>query len=98
MTTYFVSRHPGAVAWAQEEGVAVDKQITHFDPTIIREHDVVIGSLPVHMVADICERGGDYYHLSMELESEMRGKELSADDMRACHARLEAFCVLRVMK
>lgn len=95
MTIYFVSRHPGAVAWAAQEGIEVDEQVTHLNTDVVRSGDVVIGSLPVHLVAEVCEHGGRYLHLSMEMPQEMRGKEITADDMRACNARLEGFRVLR---
>ncbi|MDQ7005489.1 MAG: CRISPR-associated protein Csx16 [Ghiorsea sp.] len=91
MTTYFVSRHSGAVAWAAEEGIVVDKCISHLDVQTIKQDDVVIGTLPVHMVAAICSRGGRYLHLNIELSPELRGKELTAADMRACHVRLEGY-------
>jgi len=90
---YFVSRHLGAVAWAAEEGFAVDKQLSHLDPTIIQDGDVVIGSLPVHLAAQVCNKGGRYLHLSMEIPPELRGAELTVERMRACHARLESYDV-----
>ena len=40
MTTYFVTRHPGARAWAQQQGVAVDVLIDHLDPEIVQPGDV----------------------------------------------------------
>lgn len=96
MTTYFVSRHPGARDWAVEEGIAVDQVIAHLDPSVIRPADRVIGSLPVNLAADVCACGGRYLHLSLDLPAELRGKELDADGMRACGARLEEYRVLRL--
>ena len=51
MTTYFVSRHPGAVAWAARRGLAVDAYLAHLDPQQIQPGDTVIGILPVHLAA-----------------------------------------------
>ena len=31
MTVYFITRHPGAVAWAREEGIQVSQLIDHLD-------------------------------------------------------------------
>jgi CRISPR-associated protein Csx16 len=31
MTTYFITRHPGAIAWAQQQGITVDRQLGHLD-------------------------------------------------------------------
>jgi len=95
MATYFVSRHLGAVEWAAEEGIVVDECISHLNLETIKQGDVVIGSLPVHMVAGICRQGGRYLHLRIEFSAELRGKELTVEDMRACHARLEAYTVHR---
>lgn len=93
MTTFFVSRHPGAVAWAARKGVAVDRLVAHLDTGLIQPGDVVIGTLPVNLAAEVCRRGGHYLHLSLELPLAMRGKELSADDLERYGARVEAYSV-----
>lgn len=96
MTTYFVSRHPGALDWADEEGIQVDELITHLDTAIITPGDQVIGSLPVNLAAEVCRRGGRYLNLSLELTPELRGRELSVKQMRACGARLEEYRIERL--
>ena len=96
MTTYFVSRHTGAADWAASEGFPVDTLLTHFDVDCIQLGDRVLGTLPVNLVADVIERGGEYFHLTLELPAAMRGKELSAEDMRSFGARLEAYTVRRL--
>ncbi len=96
MTTLFVSRHPGALEWAAEEGIAVDALLAHLDPETIQTGDIVIGTLPIHLAARVCERGGRYLHLSLELPPDWRGRELSAADLRWCGARLEEFKVTSV--
>ncbi len=95
MTTWFVSRHPGARQWADEEGIPVDRVVRHLDLGQIAPGDTVIGTLPVHLAAEVCARGAAYRHLSIELPAERRGQELSAAEMRACGARLEAYRVQR---
>ncbi len=96
MTTYFVTRHSGARAWAAEENIIVDDVRTHLDPTLIGSGDVVIGSLPVNLAAEVCARGGHYLHLSIDLTPPLRGQELTAEEMRACGARIEEFRVMRI--
>lgn len=91
MTTYFISRHIGAVDWAESEGFHVDQLLTHFDVTIVKPGDTVLGTLPINLVAEVNARGGDYFHLTLELPSDARGKELTADDMRQFGARLESY-------
>ena len=97
MSVYFVTRHAGARDWAKQEGLAVDRFVTHLDLTKIGKGDVVIGSLPVNLAARVCEAGGRYLHLSLELPADRRGVELSADDLRALRARVEEYRVLRVV-
>lgn len=96
MTTYFISRHPGAIAWAEQEGFHVDIQLMHFEPETVKRDDVVLGTLPVNLIADVNAQGGRYFHLALDLPSDQRGKELSADEMRAYGARLEEFAVKRL--
>lgn len=95
MTAYFVTRHPGARDWAAEEGLTVECVLAHLDPAIIGPGDLVIGSLPVNLAAEVCARGGRYLHLSLDLPPELRGRELSAEQMRACGARVEDYQVSR---
>jgi CRISPR-associated protein Csx16 len=93
MTTYFVTRHPGARDWAAEEGIRVDQVIDHLDTALIQPGDTVIGSLPVNLAAEVCARGGAYLHLSIDLPRDLRGRDLSAEQMRACGARIEHYLV-----
>lgn len=96
MTTYFVTRHPGARDWAVAEGMAVDEFIAHLDMAQVQAGDVVIGSLPVNLAAEVCARGVRYLHLSLDLPADARGSELTAETMRKYGARVEAFKVERV--
>ncbi|MBU2003737.1 MAG: CRISPR-associated protein Csx16 [Gammaproteobacteria bacterium] len=91
MTTYFISRHPGAADWAESEGFHVDQRLAHFDVTIVQPGDRILGTLPINLVAEVNARGGTYFHLTLELPAEARGKELTAEDMRTYRARLEGF-------
>jgi CRISPR-associated protein Csx16 len=91
--TYFVSRHPGALDWAAEEGVVVDQVVEHLDIETVAPGDTVIGSLPVNLAAEVCARGAAYLHLSLELPAELRGKELTAAEMRSLGAELRPFHV-----
>lgn len=91
MTTYFVSRHLGAVQWAARQNLQVDHLVSHLDPHIIQAGDTVIGSLPINLAAQICAIGARYLHLSLEVPAELRGCELSADQLEQLGARLQQF-------
>jgi len=96
MTTWFVSRHSGAVEWARRQGVEVDRVIPHLQPETVEPGDVVIGSLPVNLAAEVCARGGTYRHLSLRLPPDMRGRELTADELDTLGARIETYHVEKV--
>lgn len=90
----FVTRHRGAVTWAAEGGVKARKiEMEDFDSVTVKPGDIVLGTLPVHIAAQVNAAGGHYWHLAMEIPVEYRGKELSAEMMRAFGARLEEFRV-----
>lgn len=93
MTTWFISRHPGAIEWSRRQGLVVDEYVAHLDPLRIRAGDTVLGSLPVHLAARVCAAGGRYHHLSVDVPENLRGCELSADDLDRLCARLQAFDV-----
>lgn len=92
---YLVTRHRGALTWAVRHGLRARKvAMDNFDPSIVRPGDVVIGTLPIQLVAEVNRLGAHYWHLTMDVPPEWRGRELSADDMDACGARLHEFRVL----
>ena len=93
MTTYFVTRHPGALEWAQRQGIVVDEHVTHLDTSRLRPGDTVIGTLPVNLAADACARGARYLHLSLDLPAAARGLELSADELDRYGAHLSRYHV-----
>jgi CRISPR-associated protein Csx16 len=96
MAVVFVSRHPGAAAWAARCRLPVERLIEHLDPADIQPGDVVLGSLPVNLAAEVCARGAAFYHLSLDLPRDARGRELSADELAAYGARLERYEVRRL--
>lgn len=95
MTTWFVSRHPGALAWASQHGIQIDRPIDHLDIAAIEPRDQVIGTLPIHMAAAVCELGARYFHLEISIPRELRGEELDAEQLEALGARLTEFRVQR---
>jgi len=90
MTSYFITRHAGAIVWARRRGIDA-VALRHLDPSMICAGDTVIGTLPVHLAAEICARGARFLFLRLDLPEAMRGLELTADDMEACGATLVAY-------
>lgn len=93
MTTYFISRHPGAIEWARQRGLAVDVWLPHLDIARVRPGDTVAGTLPIQLAAQVCTLGAQYLHLSLDLPAGLRGRELTADELEQAGARLEPFVV-----
>ena len=94
----FVSGHDGAHAWARKEGIA-DKCIRHLTPKHInslRGRDVVIGTLPAHVAAALCERGVRYVHLKLDVPENERQKSLTAAMMDKYGASLQEIHVMKL--
>ena len=96
MTTWFISRHPGAWQWAQKHGVKADRQITHLAIDDIQRGDTIIGSLPVNIAAQACKKGARYIHLTLDLPAEMRGRELTAEQLEQYGAMLQAYHIEKI--
>lgn len=95
MTTWFISRHPGAILWAKSQSLAVDRWLAHLDPELIEAGDVVIGTLPVHLAEAVCRRGAAFHFLIVPHQSEQRGQELDLVDMLAARCSIQRFRVVR---
>lgn len=95
MTTYFVSRHAGSLAWIAGK-LPQPHHVTHLDVAAVRRGDVVAGTLPVHLAAEACRRGARFYHLALDTRPDERGAELSAEALEARGARLVRYEVREV--
>ena len=97
MTVWFVSRHPGAVDWARRQGIVVDQWVPHLGAEAVQQGDIVAGTLPVQVAAEVCRKGARYLHLSVALPANARGRELGPDELERLGAKLEDFQVQRPM-
>jgi len=91
---YVVTRHVGAIEWIARKGFEGATLVSHLDGETIanlNEGDVVIGVLPIHIAAQVCDRGASFYALTINVPPEMRGRELSADDMESLGASIQQF-------
>lgn len=95
MTAVFVTRHPGAVEWAARRGIAA-RMVAHLDPDAVQRGDIVMGTLPVHVAAQVCARGGRYLHLQLDIPPQARGRDLTADEMERLGASLREFLIRAV--
>lgn len=90
-TTWFVSRHAGAIEWAHRNEIHAHRWVSHVGTCEIAAGDTVIGSLPVHMAAAVCARGARYLHLVLDLPKELRGHELTSEQLTEVKARLQCY-------
>jgi CRISPR-associated protein Csx16 len=86
-----ISRHPGARHWLAQQGLVFDRQVEHLDPSLARPGDIMIGTFPIHLAAQLCERRARVVFLSLDLPPDLRGRELDAEQLAACNPRLEEF-------
>jgi CRISPR-associated protein Csx16 len=92
----FVTRHSGAPEWARDHGYGDAEFTGHLDPTTVAPGDVVLGTLPIHVAAEVVARGAVFHHLALDLKPEDRGKDLGAREMENAKARLEPYVVVPV--
>ena len=98
MTTLLISRHPSAIAWVKSK-VRVDAVLTHLtdnDIANLTSEHTVIGTLPIHLAAVVCEKGAKFVYLSLDTPPELRGAELTVEQMDALGARLESYRIERL--
>jgi len=98
MTTWFITRHHGATEWAKQQGLNIDRQLSHLDLDDIEKGDLVIGILPVNLIAELNQKNARYLHLVLPLPKSLRGQEISAAMMTQLGARLEEYQVKRIQK
>lgn len=93
MTVWFVSRHVGAVEWMKAVGRKVDFFVPHLDIDEVQEGDVVIGTLPIYLAAEVCGKGAEFYFLQLPQKMHLRGSEYTAEEMVRMGACLHRFSV-----
>lgn len=97
MTTLFISRHAGAIEWIKQQTEwQIDEIVPHLDVAQVNAGDVVVGTLPVHLAAEVCAKGAKFYFLQLPQQLAGRGSEYTADEMMAAGACLVRFDVRKV--
>jgi CRISPR-associated protein Csx16 len=92
MSTYLVTRHQGAIDWLTSKGVKVDGVLAHIESEDdFSPGDVVIGILPVNLIAKLNQKGVRTIVLSLTMPAHLRGQELNMEGMEACEPRLDEY-------
>ena len=72
----------------------VDFWVEHLDPASVNVGDVVMGTLPVYLAAEVCQRGAKFYFLTLHVAPEQRGQELSVEEMQQARCNLTPYLVV----
>lgn len=93
MTTWFISRHQGAIDWIKRQNIQIDRFIEHINVEEIQADDTVIGTLPIHLAAEVCIKGAKFYFLSVNVEENQRGTELTYEQLVKQGCSLQQFYI-----
>lgn len=94
MAIYFITRHLGAIQWADANHIDYDEHLTHLDNmSRLKAGDVVIGTLPINIVYELNQLGVRYKHLSLNIPPHLRGVELDVEALKACNAHIKEYAV-----
>lgn len=83
-----VTRHPGAAKWVQQLLARKVQTLEHLDPQDIVPGGNYYGVFPINLAAAICVTGAQCWAITMQLPAELRGKELTAEQLDALGATL----------
>ncbi|MGY4676973.1 CRISPR-associated protein Csx16 [Pasteurella sp. P03HT] len=96
MTIWFISRHQGSIDWIKQQNIQIDRFENHLDVNKIQSGDIVIGTLPVHLAAQVCEKGTKFYFLSLNVTAEQRGTELTVQQLNEQGCSLQPFFIQKL--
>lgn len=85
-----ITRHPALVEYLREQGIE-GEVISHASPETVKGQDVV-GVLPLSLSC-LCN---SFKEVSMVIPAELRGKELSLDDIKACHPVITSYKIIKL--
>lgn len=71
----------------------------HLTSEIIAQLDqnaLVIGTLPIHLAAQVCDSGARFMTIELNVPPELRGSELSREQLEAFGAKLVEYHIARI--
>ncbi|MCW8109600.1 CRISPR-associated protein Csx16 [Alteromonas ponticola] len=96
---WFVGRHKGSADWVKLQGIHIDYYVEHIDvDNGPQPGDTVIGTLPVHLIAQLNAMGVRFVHLQLSLSNEDRGKELCARRLLSLRPKLVEYLALKIQQ
>jgi CRISPR-associated protein Csx16 len=93
---YVITRHPGALQWLAQYLAKPYVHFTHLhDLAIIKSGDIVVGTLPINLIAKLNQAGVRYVHLHIDIPEHLRGQELTQSQLVQLGASLIEYAVIR---
>ena len=81
MKVVIVSRHPGTIEYLKRFYPEAEV-INHMTENNIPENALVIGNLPIEMIAKVLEKGNRFVSVVLNVPAELRGKELEEEELK----------------
>ena len=91
-----VTRHEGAKQWMEARNIRIDEVWSALNLDEVKAGDVVYGTLPLHLVAEVCARKARFVALVLDIPRHLRGQEYSAEKMAEFNGRLEEYSVTKI--
>lgn len=96
--TFLVSRHPAAQRWLFDEARRREWRdvivVPHYRLEQVGLGDRIVGTMPIHLAAEICACGAEYWHLEVAVEQQDRGRELTFEELVHFGARIRRYQVV----
>ncbi len=102
MTIKIITRHQNSIPVIKEllveKGIDGEvKVLSHFNGealNAVKDGDILVGILPINLIADINKKGGRFFALTMIIPAELRGVELSEEQVRDLNPSLQEYQVV----
>lgn len=99
MTTYIVSRHDATTQWILNNlphGTTTAVHMKHFELQQVQKGDIVIGVLPIHIIAQITAIGAIFYSFEINTPFHLRGVELTLQQVENLSPKLVQYTAQKV--
>jgi CRISPR-associated protein Csx16 len=93
-STWFVSGHLGSINWIKKQSTHIDHFVSHLDETAkLNCGDIVIGSLPIHLIAQLNSQGIRFISFQLDLPEHSRETELTEQQLTKLNVKMQEYIV-----
>lgn len=96
--TILLTRHSGALQWLRNKLGANPsfEMLGHLDGVPLQRNDRVYGTFPMHLAARLCDAGVECWMIDFSVPIQLRGVELTAEQLDLLNAKLVRYHVQRI--